>query len=371
MEKKKRDKRRKRQEIAVNLKDSTRSNPKYRLNEEEVAIIHEYRRIYNECIDNGVDPKEVKAGWIKSENSSLYFRNANFQGQLEARLEFEENLKKEFKKYSPKYPKIKRGKTKDGHLLVIDIADLHINKYAESFLTGKEYNSNIAVERALEGTKGILQKSKGFTIDKILFIIGNDVLNIDNSTKSTTKLTPQDTDLHWFKAFNIAKECYVKCIEMCMTVADVDVIHCPSNHDLVSGCFLAETLQAWFRKSKNINFETSPKYRKYYQYHNNMIELEHGDKGNMSNIPLVMAQEEPTMWANTKFRYGYLHHIHHQDKTSWKSAKDYVGVNITYLRSPSSADIWHSENQYLNIVAVEGFIHSKEMGRVSQLTHYF
>ena len=102
-----------------------------------------------------------------------------------------------------------------------------------------------------------------------------------------------------------------------------------------------------------------------------MIELEHGDKGKMLQLPLVMAQEEPKMWSETKFRYGYLHHVHHQDKTQFKSGKDFIGVNVTYLRSPSSADLWHCESQYINLVAVEGFIHSKTMGREAHLTHYF
>jgi len=217
----------------------------------------------------------------------------------------------------------------------------------------------------------LIQKASGFNVDKILFVIGNDVLNTDNLSKSTTKLTPQDTDVNWFTAFNIAKDCYIKCIELCMAVADVDVLHCPSNHDLMSGCFLASTIEAWFRKSKNIKFNISPKYRKYYQYHNNMIELEHGDKGKMTNLPLQMANDEPKMWAETKFRYGYLHHVHHQDKTQFKSGKDYTGVNVTYLRSPSSADLWHAESGYHNMVAAEGFLHSKNMGRVSHLTHYF
>jgi hypothetical protein len=357
--------------IEAKGKDHTGRNPRYRISEDEVEIIKEYRRIHNEAVDQGIDPKSVKHGWIKSDNSSLFFKNPNYGGEKDKRDEFEKNLLQSIKDYAPKYPKIKRGKTKDGHLLIIDIADLHINKYAETFLTGAEYNSNLAVERALSGTKGLLKKSSGFNIDKILFVIGNDVLNIDNSFRQTTKGTPQDTDINWFTAFNIAKDCYVKCIEMCMSVADVSVVHCPSNHDYISGCFLAETLSAWFRNSKNITFDTTPRYRKYFSYHSNMIELEHGDKGKMQNLPLVMAQEEPVMWSQTKFRYGYLHHIHHSDKTQFKSAKDYVGVNITYLRSPSSADLWHYENQYINLVAVEGFVHSKDMGRVSHLTHYF
>ena len=102
-----------------------------------------------------------------------------------------------------------------------------------------------------------------------------------------------------------------------------------------------------------------------------MLEFEHGDKGKSSGLPLLMAQQEPKMWASTKFRYSYLHHLHHSDKTQYQSSKDYVGVNVTYLRSPSSADIWHSDNGYINMVAVEAFIHNKQNGRVAHITNYF
>ena len=357
-------------EIKLLDKPTIKAN-QYRLSDDEARRLYAFRgydeALIEECIEQGISPEKVKRYWHKSEHFSLDVRE---EGEVEANT-FREDLIAELKEYSPSYPKIKRGKSEKGHLLVVDIADLHINKYAEAYLTGDDYNSKIAVERAIEGTRGLIQKASGFNIDKILFVIGNDVLNTDNLLKQTTKGTPQDTDLNWFTAFNIALDCYVKCIELCVAVADVDIIHCPSNHDLMSGCFLAKTVETWFRKSKNITIDPSPKYRKYYQYYKNMIELEHGDKGKMLNLPLVMAQEEPQIWANTKFRYGYLHHVHHQDKTQFKSGKDYIGVNVTYLRSPSSADIWHYENQYLNLVAVEGFIHCKEHGRIAHLTHYF
>ena len=360
-----------RNEIAYNQTDGKQKNAKYRLAPDEVEIIHNYRRIYNEAVENGLNPADVKHGWIKNDKSSLFFKNPNFNNEAEKLSKFQKDLIDSLKEHSPTYLKIKRTKSKDGHLLVIDIADLHINKYADTLTTNEEYNSEIAVKRALEGTKGILRKAQGFDVEKILFVIGNDVLNIDNSTRSTTRLTPQDTDKHWYDAFNIAKDCYVKCIEMCMGVADVDVIHCISNHDMVSGTFLAETINAWFRLSKNVTFNISPKYRRYYQFYSNMLEFEHGDKGKMANLPLIMAQEQPQMWADTKFRYGYLHHVHHQDKTQFKSGKDFIGCNVTYLRSPSSADIWHYDNQFINLVCVEGFLHSKDMGRVAHLSHYF
>ena len=334
--------------------------------DEEVTL---FKGIQQQAKEHNLNVEDVHSGWIKNKKSSFYFKNPKF-GQA-SNDDFEEKLIESLKQHSPKYPKIVRSKNKDGHLLVVDIADLHINKYATAELTGAEYNSKLAVERAIEGTKGILKKANGFDIDKILFVIGNDVLNTDNLSKSTTKFTPQDTDVSWHEAFLIAKKCYVECIDLCLSVADVDVVHCPSNHDFMSGCFLAVTISTHYRLCKNITFDISPAYRKYYQYHGNFIGLEHGDKGKAANLPLVYAQTEPKLWYETKFRYGYLHHVHHSDVKQHQSSKDYIGVNITYLRSPSSADIWHADSTYLNMVAIEGFVHSKENGRVAHLTHYF
>jgi len=326
------------------------------------------------CEHYGIKFEDVKSFKLITHTATPYY-NIQSKGTLSDEMSSQNDVLSDFienvKKYAPRYPKLARKTSNDGHLLVIDIADLHINKYASTDFAGDNYDSGVAVKRAIEGTQGLIDKASGFNIDKILFVVGNDVLNTDNVFKQTTKGTNQDTDLHWFKAFNIAKDCYVKCLELCLSVADVDVIHCASNHDLMSGSFLAVTLEAWFRNNKNITFDTSPKYRKYYKYGSSMLELEHGDKGKLANIPLIMAQEQPKMWAETKFRYALLHHFHHQDKTNWKSGKDYIGVNVTYLRSPSSADLWHYENHFINLVAAEAFVHSKEMGRVAQLTHYF
>ena len=73
----------------------------------------------------------------------------------------------------------------------------------------------------------------------------------------------------------------------------------------------------------------------------------------MQDMPLLMANEQPKMWSDTKFRYCYLHHIHHKDVTKFKSGKDYIGVTVEYLRSPSGTDGWHSRNGYTSQKAVE------------------
>ena len=337
-----------------------------RLTQEENEIITNHRALRVECETNGIPLSEVNHYWYKGKSFSLHVKNNGVSLD-----KVREDIIKAMDNHSPSYKKIKRIKSKDAHLLVIDPADIHIGKLSSSFETGEEYNSQIAVKRVKEGVQGILDKANGFNIDKILFFGGNDILHIDEPHRKTTAGTPQDTDGMWYDNFLTAKKLYIDILETLMSIADVHFVYNPSNHDYISGFMLSDSIQSWFRKSKNITFDISPKYRKYYQFHNSMLEFEHGHKGKMSNLPLQMANEQPQMWASTKFRYAYLHHVHHSDITQFKSGKDFTGCNVSYLRSPSSADLWHAESGYNNMVAVEGFLHSKDMGRVSHITHYF
>ena len=92
----------------------------------------------------------------------------------------------------------------------------------------------------------------------------------------------------------------------------------------------------------------------------------------MDKLPLLMAQEKPRMWSETIYRYWYLHHIHHKVKHKWLDAKDFIGVTVEYMRSPSGTDSWHSRKGFsCNQKAVEGFLHSFGSGQVARLTHYF
>ena len=272
--------------------------------------------------------------------------------------------------YSPDYEKIKRKK--GNHLLVINPADIHIGKYASALETGEEYDCETAVMRVLEGVQGLIKKAEGFDIDKVLFCIGNDILHTDNVMSSTTRGTFQDTDGKWWEHYEIALMLYVKCVEMLREIAPVDVLHSMSNHDYQSGFHLAHTLKSWFRKADDVKFDVSVSARKYYQYGKNLIGLEHGDGAKMDKLPLLMANEKPKEWSETTHRYWYLHHLHHKIKHKYLDTKDYIGVTVEYMRSPSSSDSWHSAKGFCGVPrACEAFIHDKESGQVARLTHYF
>ena len=355
-----------------------------RLSEEEVEMVYENRAESttntngNTALDinlaeRGIDKKDVVS--VKHwQSASGEFRfsivtkediTANETDILKTVSSFIEN-------HSPHYPSIKRKIKLNNHLLVINPADIHIGKYANHLETGDGYNVEIACERVLEGLQGLIDKSKGFEVDRVLFCIGNDILHIDNVYNTTTAGTNQDVDGKWWEHFEIALALYVKCVEILREIAPVDVIHSMSNHDYQSGFHLAHALKSWFRNDSEVTFDISVAHRKYYQYGKNLIGLEHGDGAKMANLPLTMAQERPLLWSETTHRYWYLHHLHHKVKHKWLDAKDFIGVTVEYMRSPSGTDSWHSRKGYVGVPrAIESFLHQKDSGQVARLVHYF
>lgn len=355
-----------------------------RLSEEEVEMVYENRAESttntngNTALDinlaeRGIDKKDVVS--VKHwQSASGEFRfsivtkediTANETDILKTVSSFIEN-------HSPHYPSIKRKIKLNNHLLVINPADIHIGKYANHLETGDGYNVEIACERVLEGLQGLIDKSKGFEVDRVLFCVGNDVLHIDNVYNTTTAGTNQDVDGKWWEHFEIALALYVKCVEILREIAPVDVIHSMSNHDYQSGFHLAHALKSWFRNDSEVTFDISVAHRKYYKYGKNLIGLEHGDGAKMANLPLTMAQERPLLWSETTHRYWYLHHLHHKVKHKWLDAKDFIGVTVEYMRSPSGTDSWHSRKGYVGVPrAIESFLHQKDSGQVARLVHYF
>jgi len=253
--------------------------------------------------------------------------------------------------------------------LLLSPADIHIGKLCKSFVTGEEYNKQTAVIRTLEGVQGCLEKSKGFNIDKIILIIGNDAMHIDTASGGkTTSGTVQDVDGMFYEHFHIAKRLYINIIESLLEFyPDIHIIYNSSNHDYLTGFCLADVIATYFRNNKNISFDISLHHRKYFKWHNNLIGSTHGHGAKWDLLPLLMADESKD-WSNTKYRYMFTHHVHHKIGN-----KDLIGCTLESFRSPSPADTWHSKMGYTssNNQAIEAFIFSKEHGQVARLTHLF
>lgn len=365
-------------EEAIEFLGRTNPSKSYRfINKEERDAIRlkrdEYRKKteYEEyCATQGINPDSVSAYWDKSEKFSILVRPNSVDTISQEQLLTD--LVEKVSNHAPRYDALPQLPKKDNNLLVIDIADAHFGKLSSSYETGESYNINLAKKRCIDGVNGIISKGRSFGIDRVLFIIGNDVLHYDTPKRTTTSGTPQDTDVMFYDMFNTALDTHVEIIEMLIQEFKVDILFCPSNHDYQSGWYFARTLSSWFRNCDRVTIDDSISHRKYYQYGKNLIGASHGDGARMEQMPLLMANEVPKLWADTIYRHVYLHHIHHKQRNQFQSGKDYIGVTVEYLRSPSASDSWHYRNGYVGAKkAIEGFIHNKEDGQIARLTHYF
>lgn len=346
-----------------NLGESDSLN-RHRLSKDEVELIKTVREelsvLDNECKAVGLDPTSAKHFWYKSKLISAFFKN-----KTKSIDDLKNGFLKDMDKHSPKYPVIKRRPLKDKHCLVIDPCDIHIGKLSSEMETGDKYNNSIAIKRVRDGVDGLLNKAQYFGLDKIVLIIGNDILHTDTTKRTTTSGTPQDTDGMWHDNFSLALKLYVEIIEKLTSVADVHVIHNPSNHDFMAGWYLAETLKCWFRQAKNITFDSDMRHRKYFIYGDNLIGSTHGDGAKNGDLPQLMAIECKN-WSKSVHRYFYTHHVHH------KNAKDMIGVTIESSRSASGTDAWHDRNGYKGVPkAIEAYLHHPTQGQIARFTHIF
>lgn len=271
------------------------------------------------------------------------------------------------------------GKTKKNHpknnlsmhcnesysnLLEINIFDAHIGKLAWSEETGDGYNLEEAERRYNKVFDILVARATAFNIDRVLYVVGNDFFHIDNNRNTTTAGTPQDTD-------GRANKIFLKWVEIIKNSLDslsslgvkVDVMVISWNHDNERCFFMWELLNARYRDCERISVNNTPKLRKYYNWGKCLIGFAHWDGEKHKDLPMMMATENPKLWAETKYREWHLGHLH-QEKTV-----EIQWVKVRIMPSISWTDYWHMKKWYVgNIKGAKAFIWNKEEWQVAEFT---
>lgn len=277
-------------------------------------------------------------------------------------------------------PKVKANKYRfdinnRGRLLEINIADPHFDKLAWGKESGDNYDLKIARAVFLDAILKIIARAKLIGFERILFIIGNDLFNSEGARRTTSEGTPQDSDVRWKKSFTYVIDVLNKAINICKQHVPVDVLVVMGNHDEERTYYVGESVRALFYNDKNVTIDNNPKSRKFYKWGSNMISFLHGylhsKKIKSENIPMIMAQEEPTMWANTIYRYCHLGHWHHNDASVYNFVKDQIGVTIQVLPSIAGTDGWHYDGGFIgNNHQAKGFLYDKNEGQIVEINYY-
>jgi hypothetical protein len=271
-----------------------------------------------------------------------------------------QSLKDIAKANSVKPLKLERSAKLSGNMLEIGIPDLHVGKLAWPTETMHEpYDVQIAEAMFNRALNVLIDRSKAFTWDKVLFVVGNDLLNSDNAEGTTTKGTAVTTDIRYHKTFRVARNLMISAIEKLRLIAPVKVVVCPGNHDTLATYHLGDSLECYFHKYEDVEIENIPCPRKYVEWGKVMLMYCHGDKGNFNDYALLMATEQPEMFGRTKFREVHCGHTH-QTKLN-----EQHGIRVRVLPSLSPPDDWHSEQGFTgNLRNGEAYFWNKDQGLV-------
>jgi len=246
---------------------------------------------------------------------------------------------------------------REGKLLEIDIADLHVGKLAWAGDSGDTYNHEIARERFFFILNDVIAKTADYTFDRILFVWANDFFHVDGPSKTTTKGTPQDASMQFEHMFEFGAEMLVEGMDLLNQVAPITTMYMASNHDRLVSFFATKYLQAWYRNNKHVVVDSQPLSRKVVQFGQNLTGYTHGhlEKNQMG---AWLAKDYKQAWGETNFHEVHAHHIH-SERSIWEAN----GQITRFISSPTGTDRWHHDNAFTGATQKgQSFIYDREYG---------
>ena len=274
-----------------------------------------------------------------------------------------ENVDELLRSFKPKpYKEVKRietpGKIKTAG--VLSLQDIHF---------GKEGNDTI--DKCFEETiKDLIQRaSSSHHLEKLYYVVGGDVINMDTWSGSTTSGTPLDNCKTATEAYMQAFDALQWSINYLKQFCDeLQIVYIPGNHDRLSSFHLAHALSKCFDNNK-ILWDVVYLERKVYVYENNFFAFEHGDV-NTKNSLMLYSMEYPREWGKTFHRTLFTGHLHHKKKIEYITEHENTGFMLKILPSLSRTDYWHYHNKFVGSKRSGVLsLHSPNKGEICELTY--
>lgn len=245
---------------------------------------------------------------------------------------------------------------------IISTQDLHF---------GKEGNDDV-VDHFKAAIKSLVGRAyMSHKLEKIIYVIGGDLLNMDSFSGTTTSGTPVDNGMRAQQAYAQAFDALYWSVNFIKQFCEnLHVVYVPGNHDRLSSYHMAHALSKCFDKEDfSIYFDVEYSERKVVLYGDNFFAFEHGDV-TKKNTALVYATEFPLCWGHTTYRTCYTGHFHSKKTIEYTTENEHHGFAIKHLPSLCASDYWHYHNKFVGAkrqAIME--IHDIEKGKVSEFTY--
>lgn len=291
-----------------------------------------------------------KAQWVKTSLD---------QSKVEELVKaFVESMVDEVRGTSPKIP---APKVSDDDLLAVyPMGDPHIGMYAWAEEAGDDFDLEIA-ERITNGVVDRLVSAAPNASTAVILPLG-DTFHANDQTNATPGHKHQlDVDSRFPKVLRVGIKMTRSLILRALTKHQKVIVRVePGNHDPQAKWALTFALAAYFENDPRVEIDLSPAKFWFYRFGKVLIGSTHGDTAKHEVLPGVMAADRAEDWGQTKHRYWYTGHVHHQ------AVKEFPGVICESFRTLAAKDAYAAGHGYRAGRDMYCIVHHKDHGEVER-----
>ena len=241
------------------------------------------------------------------------------------------------------------------------IGDHHLGLFANSKITGDaNYDTDIAVSLLEDAVDSLVARSPN-SRHGLLCNLG-DFFHSNNAKGETASGTPLDTDKIYGrtvkKGVNLLKRIVIRLLEKHEIVT---VLNVRGNHDSDPALWLNEAMKMYFENEPRVTIPDNYSKFTHLEFGNSLIVLHHGDKINPQRIYESVTRRLPVEWGRTKYRFGWLGHLHH------KESKEIGGMMFEQFNVLTPPDAWHAGAGFGSSRSMTCIVLSEDYGEDSRV----
>lgn len=225
-------------------------------------------------------------------------------------------------------------------LVVYPFGDPHFGMYAWAAEAGEDFD--LAHARAVTtGAIDRLVDSAPPAQTAVVLPLG-DVFHMDDQTNQTPAHKHQlDADGRFAKVLHVGIQAFRYAVTKALTKHQKVIVRfVQGNHDPNAVWALSFAIAAYFENDPRVEVDLSPSKFWFYRFGSVLIGATHGDTVKHDKLLGVMACDRSKDWGETKHRYWYTGHVHHQAVT------ELPGVVCESFRTLAARDAWASGHGY-------------------------
>ena len=240
----------------------------------------------------------------------------------------------------------------DGLCLEVDLADIHVGNRGVNHIESKSIE-----DKFYTTIDDIFETAKTKKLSLIYLVNLGDLFHFDTFKNNTTGGTQIDTNgMTYAEIFDLGAKMMIYAIDKFSTLAPLEFISIPGNHDKTFSYFLVKAIEFYYKDNADIYVDTGHQSRKYRLFGNSLIGFAHGDinKNKIASLPSIEAKEE---WGKAKFVEMHSGHIHSQ------TVIESNNVICRTLPTMTDMDLWSYDKGFVgSIKSTVSCLWSKDRG---------